>query len=155
MRDTSGFLWKLTIKSASAIDPLLLSEELKRRNCHFTKIKRYTKTKWRYNIDIRDIDIVINEINFNQKVRLKKPLNPYWLYVDRAKTLIINSSRGNSWHPYIVFYDADLKIIDIIKKQRKSYSEEHKIPKNAKYVKVSDIFTLENLKRGLTVYISK
>ncbi len=154
MKDSSGFMWKLTLNASSAINPLLFGNELKKRNCHLSKVKRYSNTNWRYNIDISNIDIVTKEVDFNKKVILKKPLIPYWLYIYRAKTLAINSSRANSWHPYIVFYDSDLNIIDIIKKQRKSYNEQLRIPQNAKYVKISDIYTLENLKRGLTIFIS-
>jgi hypothetical protein len=155
MRDSSGFLWKVTIKATSAIDPVLLARELTKRNCYYTKIKRYSKTNWRYNIDIRNIDIVADEIAFNKRVKLNKPLTPYWIYIDRAKTLVLNSSRANSWHPYIVFYDKDLNVIEIVTKQRKSYNEQLKIPKGSKYVKVSDIFTLENIKRGLNIFISR
>ncbi len=155
MRDHSGFLWKVSLKTSSAIDPLLFAQELKKQNCYITQLKRYSKTNWRYNINITNIDIVPENITFNKKIKLKKPLNPYWIDIQRARTLVINSSRANSWHPYIVFYDRDLNILDNITKEIKSYNERLSIPANAKYVKISDIYTLKNLKRGLSVYISK
>ena len=78
-----------------------------------------------------------------------------WLDVEKAKSLALSSSRSNSWHPYIVFYDRDLRILDTISKELKSYNERVTIPRDTKYVKISDIYTLENLKRGLSIYISK
>jgi hypothetical protein len=155
LKDASGFLWKISIKTSSAIDPVLFANELQKQGCYISKIKRYSKTNWRYNIVIHDIDIVPKQTEFNKKLRLKKPLNPYWIDVEKAKTMVIGSSRSNSWHPYIVFYDSDLKVLDTISKEIKSYNERVTIPRDTKYVKISDIYTLENLKRGLSIYISK
>lgn len=155
MRDSSGFLYKVSIKTSSAVDPVLFAEELKKQGCYISKMKRYSKTNWRYNININNIDIVQRDIPYKQKIKLKRPLNPYWIDIEGARNLVLNSSRANSWHPYIVFYDRDLKILDTISKEIKSYNERLTVPRSAKYVKISDIYTLENLKRGLSIYISK
>lgn len=155
MKDSSGFLWKVILKTSAAVDPVLLARELKKQHCYITQIKRYSKSNWRYNIDIRDIDIVPQEITLNKKTALKKPHNPYWIDVEKARTMVLGSAKANSWHPYVVFYDRDLKVLDTITKERKSYNEKFSIPRNAKYVKISDIYTLENLRRGLSIYISK
>ncbi len=155
MKDSSGFLWKIKLKTSKAIDPFQLANELDKQNCNITKLKRYSGTNWRYNINIKNIDIVPKKTPFNQKITLKKPLNPYWIDIQRAKSLIVKSSKANSWHPYIVFYDKDLKILNNISKEIKSYNESLNIPRDAKYVKISDVYTLENLKRGLSIYISK
>ena len=155
MRDSSGYLWKVTLKTSSAIDPVLFAQELKKHGCYITQLKRYSKSNWRYNININNIDIVPENTSFNKKIRLKKPLNPYWIDIENAKSMTINSYKSNSWHPYVVFYDRDLNILDDISKERKSYNEQFSIPRNAKYVKISDIYTLENIKRGLSIYISK
>jgi SepF-like predicted cell division protein (DUF552 family) len=48
-----------------------------------------------------------------------------------------------------------LKVVATISKELKSYNESLSSPKDAKYVKISDIYTLENLKRGLSIYIAK
>ena len=53
------------------------------------------------------------------------------------------------------FYDKDLKIIDNYTKERKSYNVSLKIPSGAKYVKIGDLYTLENIKRGLKIKIQK
>ena len=155
MRDASGYLWKVSLRTSSAIDPVLFAQELKKQGCYITQMKRYSKSNWRYNININNIDIVPENTLFNKKIRLKKPLNPYWIDIERARSITINSYKANSWHPYVVFYDRDLKVLDNMTKERKSYNEQLSIPRNAKYVKISDIYTLENIKRGLSIYISK
>jgi hypothetical protein len=155
MRDSSGFLYKVSIKTSSALDPVLFANELKKQGCYISKMKRYSKTNWRYNININNIDIVEKETPFKKKTKLKRPLNPYWIDIEGAKAITLSSSKANSWHPYIVFYDKNLKILDTISKEIKSYNERLTVPRSAKYVKISDIYTLENLKRGLSIYISK
>lgn len=155
MRDSSGFLYKVKLQTSSAVDPILFANELKKQGSYISQMKRYSKVNWRYNINISDIDIVPKETVFNKKTFFKKPLNPYWIDLEGAKSMVISSSKANSWHPYIVFYDRDLKVLDTISKELKSYNERLDIPRNTKYVKISDIYTLENLKRGLSIYISK
>ncbi len=155
MRDSSGILWKVTLKTSEALDPMQFADELNKQGCYITKIKRYSKTSWRYNIDIKNIDIVPKTTPLNKKIGLKKPLSPYWIDVENAKYIKINSSKANNWHPYIIFYDRNLNILDNITKERKSYNERLSIPRGTKYIKISDIYTLENIKRGLSIYISK
>lgn len=155
VRDESGFLWKVTLHSAAVVDPLLLSKELKARGAYLTGIRRYAKDNWRYNIDITRVTLKTVFVPLNQTTSLKKPLKPYWINVTGARTISISSKRGNRWHPYIVFYDDDLKILDNYTKERKSYNVSLKIPRHTKYVKISDLYTLENIKRGLKVQISK
>lgn len=153
--DDSGFLWKISLESAAILDPLLLSHELEKRGAYLTSIKRYSKVNWRYNININRAFVKAKKLPFNQQVRLKKPLHPYWINIVGAKSITIDSPNGNIWHPYVVFYDDALKILDNYTKERKSYNISLKIPRHAKYVKVSDLYTLENIKRGLKVHIRK
>ena len=155
VRDESGFLWKVELRSASVIDPYLLAKEFQKRGGYLTSVKRYSKDSWRYNVDINRAYLKAKKIPFNKKVSLKKPLNPYWVDVAGARALILDSKNGNIWHPYIVFYDEDLAILDNYTKERKSYNVSLKIPRETKYVKISDLYTLENIKRGLKIYIQK
>lgn len=155
VRDESGFLWKVTLRSAAMIDPHLLAREFEKRGGYLTSVKRYSKENWRYNVNVNRAHLKVKKIPFNQKVSLKKPLKPYWIDITGARSFSIDSKNGNIWHPYIVFYDDELKILDNYTKERKSYNVSLKIPRNAKYVKISDLYTLENIKRGLKIHIRK
>ncbi len=155
VRDESGFLWKVAIRSAAVIDPLSLAREFQKRGAYITSIKRYSKDNWRYNVNVNRAYLKAKKIPFNQKVTLKKPLKPYWINVAGARSISIDSKNGNIWHPYIVFYDEELRILDNYTKERKSYNVSLKIPRHAKYVKISDLYTLENIKRGLKIHIRK
>ncbi len=154
IKDESGFMYKVAVYSDTAPDPILISDAFIKRGCEIVKIKRFSISNWRYFVDISNINIVPQKLPYKKKVHLSKPLEPYWINVSNAKIVLLNSSRLNGWHPYIVFYDKNLQIVDNYSKDIKSYNVRLEIPKNAKYMKISDIYTLENLKKGLTIYLA-
>ncbi len=155
IRDKNGFLWQLTITSSQVIDPYLLTQELQKRDAQVTDIIRYSADNYRYDIATYDVNLKTITIEPNQETNLKKPLHPYWIDLQGAKSITLKSRAGNNWHPYIIFYDRELKIITNYTKERKSYNVTLKIPPNAKYIKISDLYALINLKRGLVVEIKK
>jgi predicted RNA-binding protein associated with RNAse of E/G family len=61
----------------------------------------------------------------------------------------------NHWHPYIVFYDKHLNILKIIKKDNIFKTFNTNIPKGTNYIKITDLYMLLNIKRGLSVIIRK
>ncbi len=154
-QDSSGFLWQIELRSTKMIDPYLIVSEFEKRGAEVTKIRRKSADNYRYNIDIQNSKIKTIQPTPNQELILKKPLKPYWIDVSGAKSIKITSQAGNAWHPYIVLYDAKLKIIDNYTKERKSYNISIKIPRNATYIKISDLYTLQNIKRGLKIRINK
>jgi len=155
VQDESGFLWKVSLRGAAMLDPLLLANELQKRGAYFTSVKRYSKESWRYNVFIDRATVKSRKISFNKNVSLKRPYKPYWIDIAGARVLNLKSHRANIWHPYIIFYDKDLNIVTKYTKERKSYNVALKIPRTAKYVKIGDLYTLKNLKRGLQINIVK
>ncbi len=155
IRDGSGFLWKVSIKGDHALNPVLFLQELEKRDCFVTSIKQYAKTSWRYNVDISNIDLLPKKYIYNKNISLTKPLTPYWIDISGAKSIKIESKVGNMWHPYVIIYDKELKIINNHIKERKRYTLNLKIPNNAKYLKINDVYTLENIKKGLNIFIQK
>lgn len=155
MYDDSGFLWKVTLRAASMVDPLSLAKALQKRGGYFTSVKRYSKENWRYNVNIKHAKVAVKKIPYNKEVSLRRPLKPYWLDVQGARSINLVSSRSNLWHPYIVFYDRNLKILDNYTKEIKSYNASLSVPEEAKYVKIGDLYTLKNLKWGLKIKILK
>ena len=153
IHDRSGFMYKVSVYSASAPDPIMIAESFGRKNAEIVKIKRFSISNWRYFVDISDIDLVPEHLASQKKIYLPKPLEPYWINVSKTKVVLLNSSRLNHWHPKIVFYNRFLKIIDNFSKDIKSYNVRLKVPEDARYMKVNDLYTLENMSRGLTVYL--
>ncbi|NQY95396.1 MAG: hypothetical protein HRT43_14615, partial [Campylobacteraceae bacterium] len=90
-------------------------------------------------------------IDSNEKVVLQKPLKPYFIKISEAKTLKILSRKLNNWYPYIVFYDKHLTVLRVVKKDRMFRGLSMKIPESTRYMKVTDLYTLVNIKRGLSI----
>ena len=154
IHDRSGFMYKVSVYSDSAPDPIMITDAFARKNAEIVKIKRFSLSNWRYFVDISHINLIPEELPYKRKVRLPKPLEPYWINVANAKVAVITSPRGNRWHPNIVLYDQNLNILDNISKDIKSYNIRLEIPRDARYMKVSDLYTLDNLRRGLTIYLA-
>ncbi len=147
-------LWSIKLTTEAAIDPLVLSYELLKQNARILEITKEENDTWVYKINTTDS--ILNESIFilnNEKIVLKKPLTPYILKVKKAKKIYITSRILNRWSPYVVFYDKHLNILEVIKKDKIYRKIKLSIPNNTKYIKISDLFTLINIKRGLSVVI--
>ena len=154
IQDASGFLYKVNVYSDSAPDPIAIVESFAKKGCDVVKIKRFSIANWRYFVDIRGVEIVPEKLPRRKKVHLPKPLEPYWINVSDIKVVLFNSSRANRWHPDIVFYDRFMNVIDNFSKDIKSYNIRLEVPENARYMKVRDLYTLDNIRRGLTIYLA-
>lgn len=153
IHDRSGFLYKVYVYSDTAPDPIAISESLGKKGAEITRIKRFSISNWRYFVDIRHLNLVPQKLAYKQKIHLPRPLEPYWINVENVTTVLLKSAKTNLWHPRIVFYDRYLNVLDNDSQDRKSYNIRLEVPKDAMYMKVSDLYTLENLRHGLTIYL--
>jgi hypothetical protein len=153
IKDKNGFKWSISLKTEFVIDPIFFANELSVYNCEILDINKLSQTHWKYEIDTANAKIGAIRVELDTSVKLKKPIEPYWIDVQNADSIELLSHRLDHWYPYIVFYDKNLHIVkyykyDYIKKRVK-----FEIPKTARYIKVADLFTLNNIKRGLRVYL--
>ncbi|RXI30910.1 hypothetical protein CP964_10650 [Arcobacter defluvii] len=144
--------WTIKLKTAAAISPLRLSQELQSINCQIVDIRREGNYKWSYSIDSSNSTIYKAEdlTNTNQ-LSLKKPLKPYIIQVQNASSITIDSNVGNNWYPSVIFYDNDFNIIEVVEKDSLHKSLKLDVPNNTKYIKIDDFYSLTNLKRGLNI----
>ena len=144
--------WTVQVKTAAAISPLRLSQELQSINCRIVDIKREGDYNWNYSIDTSDSSVYRAEDLINNKdLSLKKPLKPYMIKVSNAKVITIKSSSGNIWYPNVVFYDEALNIIGIYEENSLHKSLRLEVPNNTKYIKIDDLYTLANMKQGINI----
>lgn len=144
--------WTIQVKTAAAISPLRLSQELQSINCRIVDIKREGDYNWNYSIDTSDSSVYRAEDLINNKdLSLKKPLKPYMIKVSNAKVITIKSSSGNIWYPNVVFYDEALNIIGIYEENSLHKSLRLEVPNNTKYIKIDDLYTLANMKQGINI----
>lgn len=148
--------WTIKLKTEAAIDPLVLSKELLKQSCKVSQISR-EEDKWIYEIDTKYA--TLNDamyITSNERVILRKPLKPYFIKIDENMSQIYIVSRIlNKWFPNVVFYDKHLNILKVTNKNNIHRNLRISIPENTKYIKISDLYTLINIKRGLSVVIKE
>lgn len=147
--------WTINLKTEAAIDPLMLSKELFKHSCLIVDIKK-EGFKWMYSVDTSNSTISqAKEVIAGEKVDFRKPLKPYFLKVNEAKNIFISSRIGNQWFPQVVFYDKHLNILNIVKEKEEHQNLKLDIPEYTRYIKIDDLFTLSNIKRGLSVMIKE
>jgi hypothetical protein len=140
------------MKTAAAISPLRLSQELQSINCNILDIKREGNYKWSYSIDMSNSTIYkAEDLIGNSRLTLKKSLKPYMIKVQNSSKINIDSNTGNSWYPSVVFYDDDFNVIEILEKDSLHKSLRLDVPNNTKYIKIDDLYSLANLKRGINI----
>jgi len=147
--DASDFTWSINLTSEYATDPLVLQTQLKKSACDIIDIEKNADKEWTYIIDISHAKLNVQILQNDQEVRLKRSLYAHWLNVSQIRELKIKSSRHNSWYPYIAYYDSSLHLVKIIKRDRIYREILLNIPKNAVYMKISDLYTLKNVRDTL------
>ena len=150
-REENNLFWDFNIDTNAAINPLLLSENLAKHFCKLTDIKKEGNT-WTITIDTFTSD-VYKPFDFisNEEMIFKKPLKEYFLKISNAEILKVYSYSGNSWRPSIGFYDEELNVLKLYKKDSFTKFLRVNIPKNTKYIKIDDLYSLANLKKGIKV----
>ncbi len=151
-RDATEFVWSINLTSEYATDPLILQQELKKKSCEIVDIQRTNAKEWSYLIDISNAKLNVEQLEDGKPLTLKRSLYEQWLDVSKIKTLMIKSSRRNHWYPYIAYYDSSLHLLKVIKKDIVHGAIELKIPKNSVYMKISDLYTLKNIKDEMIFY---
>ena len=149
------FVWIVSLGNNYMLNPLLLTKKLKEKNVFVTDMKRYSATNWNYTIDISGAVLIQNNLNYNEVVKLPKSINAQWINVKDCDKVEIQSSLANSWHPYVIIYNNDLKIISSIKSNKTKNKLTLNIPSDAVYLKLDDLYTMKNIKDSLSIFLEK
>ena len=152
--NNAEFRWSISLNAEYATDPQILQKELKKTGCKIIDIQRGSATEWTYSVDMAGGFLNVEILQDTEEYKLKRSLYAHWLDASNIEELRITSSRRNSWYPYIAYYDSSLHLLKVIKHDEKHSDIRLDIPKCAKYIKVSDIYTLKNIKDELTLYPS-
>ncbi|MGB5867660.1 MAG: hypothetical protein WBG69_07300 [Arcobacteraceae bacterium] len=154
INEEKQLIWKIVFKAEYMLDPVVLLNELKKNSVHVSEVVNIGSNKWFYEVDFTNADLDnATKIDNYEKVKFQKPLRAYMLKVQDAKSLQVISRNLNNWFPHIVFFDKDLKVLKVIKKNRVFRGYKVKMPDNTRYVKVTDLYNLINIKRGLSIIV--
>jgi len=152
--DNSEFTWNIVLTSEYATDPVALQMQLKKSGSKIIDIERFSANEWTYVIDIDRGYLDIKTLRSGKVLKLRRSLYSHWLNISKIHKLTIQSSKRNKWYPYIAYYDSSLHLLKVLKEDKITKKIVLDIPTNAKYVKISDLYTLKNVKDELHLYPS-
>lgn len=147
-----GYHWTVSFDTEYAVDPTLFIEDLQKRGAFVTDIVRETDDRWVYDIGLGETRVPdAAPVAMNEKIRLSRPVDDYWLQLDEAGKLSVYAGRNPNWYPYVVFYDTQMHILSIHKSDIRKKSMVFTAPEETRFVKISDVYSITNLKNGLSI----
>lgn len=146
------FSWSITLKSEYATDPVILQQELQKSGCSIMDIEKNSQYEWSYSIDMSRAYLNVTQLQPREKLTLKRSLYSYWLDVSKIEELEIHSSARNQWYPSIAYYDASMHLLKIIQENEVYKYMNLEMPQEAKYIKITDLYTLKNVKDELVLH---
>lgn len=152
-KNSLGFLWEISLSTEHLVDPIYFADNLTSSGCYIDKIDKKSINEWFYSINTENIEIDASSLEHDTTVELQKPIKPYWLKVEGIKSISFRSHIADKWYPSIIFFDKQLQVVKDYRNDNVVNRLKITIPESAKYVKINDIYTLDNIKRGISVYL--
>lgn len=146
-------IWGVRLKTKFMLDPGSLYTALKETNTFISAIERTSEFSYKYVIDISKSSLNLTPVEIGKEVELSKPLEPYFIDISGASKVSISAHAGDSWFALVRILDKNLNLIDEKRTSKKTGKINLAIPKNAKYITIDDTNSLENIKRGLKIYL--
>jgi len=119
-----------------------------RQNGVWIKSVRYDGNGWRFDLGMAGAHLNLPKVV--QSAEFEHVKDALWLDVCGAKSVSV-VSLGRYWHPKVAIYDENLKPLDLYKNYDVMRRLELALPNGTCYIKISDIFTPKNIKRGFRV----
>lgn len=150
--DKGVYHWRIVYDAEYNLDPTIFIAEIEKRGGVVEDIRKNSATDWDYHIEVKEAKILeAREIELNQRVELSRPVDDYWVAFTQPGRMKVTAGNFAIWHPYIVLYDKELNILKIYRHDEKKKSITIRVPDNARYSKITDIYSVNNIKNGLTI----
>lgn len=137
--------YSVLVTSDSIVDPGELYKELKKSNIFIENVNKKHKTSYTYTLNIKKANLYASSFGS----AYKKPIRPYFVNIKGQHKVTIASQKGDVWHPKILVYDSNLKLLDSVFMDSSMQKFTLNLPKGANYIQVDDASSLENIKHGL------
>lgn len=152
--NTEYIVWDISFNAEYNMDPVVFIRELKQNGARVLDVAKIEEQSWSYDIDFGNAYLEKSTtIDTNEKVYFRKLLKPLLLNVKEVKSLEVRSHTLNRWYPKIVFFDQNLNVLKTVKYQRYQKKIKLETPAETRYIKVTDLYNLINIKRGLTIIV--
>ncbi|TEY03075.1 hypothetical protein [Campylobacter sp. US33a] len=155
LRDGNIF-YQIEVQSQYILDSGSFYNLLKQNSVFIEDVQKVGAFDYEYTLDFSKAFLKPNvNVPLNEEVVLEKPLRDYIVLLQGAKSIEITSNSMDVWFAKIIFLDQNLNLIRAVQSSTKSDKFKDFIPSGAVYAIIGDIFTLDNIRRGLTIYLKK
>ncbi len=149
-----SLIWTISLQTEFIIDPLILIPEISKNSSKVLDVSQVENNKWIYKIDTSFANIAeAISINVNENKKLQKPLSAYMIQIQQGTIIEIKAHNLDKWFADIAFFDSNLNVLDVTRNEEAMKIIALEIPQGTKYIKISDLHSLENIKRGLEIII--
>ncbi|MDO5045250.1 hypothetical protein [Campylobacter sp.] len=151
--NTQNSIWSIRLNTKFILDPGSFYTALKETGTSIEMIERTGEFSYKYVLDISKSSLNLTPVEIGREVELSKPLEPYFIDISGASKADISAQAGDSWFALVRILDKNLNLLDEKRNSKKTGKITISIPKNAKYITIDDVNSLENIKRGLKIYL--
>jgi len=148
VKKNSKYSLTLEMKSTHYIDPLLFLKTIKPYGCNIVNIEK--NSNYTYTLDCSNEHLDTLQV-IDEPVKTLNAKGVYWINPAPYRKVSIQSSIHDKWYPYIVFFDENLNILNIIAKSNHQQNITLNIPPECRYIKITDNYSKKNFKRGITI----
>lgn len=154
IKNDEGVTWTISLSTQHVVDPVMLSKQLELRGCMMDDIIKEGETTWHYALNTLGAGVKVEGLELDTTVALGKPIKPYWVDVKEARQLSLRAHPADHWFPQVAFFDERLQLIREVRLEENRTKLKVSVPDNAVYAKIEDRYTLDNIKRGLSIYLN-
>jgi hypothetical protein len=147
----SQFFWNIEYSGDSVIDPVALDTELAKSGCKVTSIQTANPASWSYEIAMNNAHLNVATLDLTRTIDVERDMGEKWIEVSHVSKAGISSNRSNNWYPSISFYDRNLHLLKVEKIDKKTFELSIDLPPDAVYMKISDLYSLNNIKNGFSI----
>jgi len=140
----------IEMKSEHFIDPVALINELNSIGCNVLDVSR-NQGAFDYKIDCSNVFIKEAKILKKDNQRFTNPNGVYWIKPNNFSKIFIRTSKLDTYHPSVWFYDKNLNLINVYRKNVVKKFLVLSVPPACEYIKITDIYSPENFKRGIII----
>ena len=146
----------LTVSIAKNVpSPIQLGERLRAYGVRMVGLRYLEKSEWQIDLDCSQCRLPALSLAPHETKSLLRPIQPIWLDVSQTARIDLRERAGSHWHPSVTVYDKMLRILSIITRQNRTRYLSVSLPEGAAYVRITDLYTLDNLRSGLRITARK
>ena len=143
-----NYIITLEINSKNFIDPLLFIKTISQYGCNVTSIKK--RRNYTYIVDCKNAKLNVPKV-INKPIKYINAKGVYFFSSNDFKIIKVSASTYDKWYPYIVLFDKNLNILNLIAKTTYQANVVINIPNECKYIKIKDNYSKKNIKRGIYI----